>query len=85
MHLKRARPKAAELVENLVSGLGPPKRLRVVIMRGDVGQDGVSQLRHARVRPALERAFGEYRKEPLHQSEPRAIRRREVELKPGMP
>jgi hypothetical protein len=41
----------------------------VVVVSRHVGQDRVTQLRHTRMRPALQRPFGQQRKELLDQVE----------------
>src|SRR6267154_4031416 len=85
MYLLRAEAEASHFVENLIGGLRPPKRLAVLVVRVDVAEDRLPQLRDARVRAALEGLLGEQPKESLHQIQPRRVRRREMKLDARMP
>src|SRR5260221_9963024 len=85
MYLLRAEAEAPHFVENLIRGLRPPKRLAVLVVRVDVAEDCLPQLREARVRASLERFLGEQPKESLHQIQPRRVRRREMKMDARMP
>src|ERR1700691_3178790 len=80
MYLLCAEAEAPHFVENLIGGLGPPKRLAVLIVRVDVTEDRVPQLRDAGVGASLEGFLGEQPKESLHQIQPRRVGRREMKL-----
>ena len=80
MYLLCAKAEAPHFVENLIGGLRPPKRLALLVVRVDVAEDRLPQLRDARVRAALEGFLGEQPKESLHQIQPRRIGRREMKM-----
>ena len=67
MYLLRAEAKAPHLVEDLVGGLGPSKGLVALVMRVDVREDGLAELRDARVGSALEGLLRQQPKESFHQ------------------
>jgi len=56
MYLLGAEAESPHFAENLIGGLRPPKRLAVLVVRVDVAEDRLPQLRDARVRASL-RAF----------------------------
>src|SRR5713226_6302791 len=85
MYLLCAEAEAPHFVENLIGGLRPPKRLAVLVVRVDVAEDRLPQLRDARVRASFEGFFGEQPKEALHQIEPRRVGRREMKMDAWMP
>ena len=65
MHLLHAESEPPHLVEDLVGGLDPLEGDAAFVVRLDVGEDRVPQLRDARVGPALERLRGQQSEESL--------------------
>ena len=57
MNLQGSETEAPQLVENLIGGFGPPKRFPLLVMRGDIGEDGLAQLSHAAVGATFEGSF----------------------------
>ena len=84
MHLLSAKTKAPHLVEDLVGGLRPSEGLALLVVCLDVREDGLAQLRHARVRSPLQGLLGEQSEEALHEVQPRRVRRREVQMEARM-
>src|SRR3954466_2556255 len=85
MYLLGAEAESPHFAENLIGGLRPPKRLAVLVVRVDVAEDRLPQLRDARVRASFEGLLGEQPKESLHQIQPRRVRGREMKMDARMP
>ena len=84
VHLLCPKAEAAKLVQNLIGRLRPRERRVLVVVDGHVVQDRFTQLRNARVRPALEGFLGEQPEEAFNQVQPGRVGRREVEVDPRM-
>lgn len=54
MHLLRADSEPPQLLENFVGRLRPFKRLALLVVGVDVREDRVAELRHTRMRAALQ-------------------------------
>jgi hypothetical protein len=67
MHLLSAKTKSSDLVEDLVGGLRPREGLALRVVRLDVREDGLAQLRHAGMRSPSQCLLGEHAEEPLHE------------------
>ena len=80
MDLLDAQTEPPHLVEDLIGGFYPGEGLPALVVRVDVGQDGVPQLGDAGVGSALERFLGEQPEEALDQVEPRGVGRREMKV-----
>ena len=59
-------PNRRILSEDLIGGLRPLERLAVLVVRGDLREDRLSQLGNARVGAALQRLLGQHAKESFH-------------------
>ena len=69
-----------DAVENLISGFGPNEGLRIGVMRIDKFANRRLQLGHAAVDAAPQLFVGERSEPALDQVQPRAVRRREVDV-----
>ena len=59
-------PNRRILSEDLIGGLRPLERLAVLVVRGHLREDRLSQLGNARVGAALQRLLGQHAKESFH-------------------
>jgi len=73
--------KARDAGEDLVSGLGPHEGRRLRMVRGNEFSNRGLQLRHAAMHTATALFVGELSEPPLHEVQPRPVRRREVDVK----
>src|SRR5436190_8976261 len=84
MHLLSAQRKSTHLVEDFVGRLGPVEGRALLVMRGDICKDGLTQLRHAGVRSAAQGFLGKQAKESLDEVEPGRVGWREMQVKAEM-
>ena len=77
-------PSAANLLQDLLGGSGPHKRLRMVVVGLEVRLDGGDQVGDGAEHAAAYRLVGQVVEPTLDQVEPGARRRREVQVEAGI-
>lgn len=77
--------KSLDLVEDAVGGRGPAEGPGGLVVRFDEAVDAIDQFAHFPERAAPNRALRNEGEPAFHLIEPGRVRRREVEVKPGMP
>ncbi len=82
LYLDGALRESRNARQDLIGGLGPHERLRIRLMRLDECLNGGLQLGHTAVRPATQLFVGQFREPALHQTQPRPIGGREMNVKP---
>ena len=78
--VQSALTKPRQVGEDLVGGLGPDERLRVLVVDVEVAEDGRLELGGAAMRAAADLLLGEEREEGLDEVDPGRSGRREVEM-----
>jgi hypothetical protein len=68
--------------QNLIGGLGPHEGLGIRLMRLDECLNRGLQLGHTVMRPATQLFVGQFREPTLHQTQPRPLGGREMNVKP---
>ena len=73
----------SNLAENEIRGSGPNERFGVAIVRGDIVEDGLAQMRNGVEASAADRLIGDLCKPALDLVEPGGVGRNKVERKRG--
>ena len=85
MRLQLPEREARDVFQDLIRRFCPNKRLRRSVAHRHELLDCLLKLYDTRVRAALDLALCEQRKPPLHQIQPRAMSRNEVQMEPRVP
>src|SRR6267142_3376817 len=82
LKIERALRESGDARQNLIGGLRPHERLGILLMRVDERLDSGLELRHALVGATAQLFIRQLVEPSLHETQPRAIRGCEVDVKP---